>query len=266
MHKKISIGVGILVGALFLTNLSFSQVEFTVFGLYNMNVSFPSEFDINSSVESEISSWHPEWQAFFSSVLEEQSGLGFGGRIAWNITPSTGLEASVEYIPVKTKFTDGLVDDFLYRLESTGYSEWLETATRSGGNIIRYYGNFVFNFPSSSPITPYATAGLGFTQFRIAQGVGPEIDVSSPGSDERFHLYYLNTTALTFNGGLGVKALFSSNLGFKIDARIFVCDPDFEQIIRLESGGTTLFDDEGSVIQKGTHIDTNLNIGLFIKF
>jgi hypothetical protein len=266
LNKKLSTGIGILIGLLFLTNFGYSQVELTAFGLYHMNVSFPSKVSIKSSVESEISIWYPEWQAFFSSVLEQKSGIGFGGRIAYNLTPSISFEASLEYIMAKTRFTEGLVDNFLARLELTGFSECLETATRSGGDIIRYYGNIVFNFSSSSSLTPYATAGFGFTQFRIGQGVGPEIEVESSVFNERFHLYYLNTTALTFNGGLGVKTLFSPNLGLRMDARIFVCDPDFEQILRFERGGSTLFDDVGSVIQSGTHIDTNLNIGLFLEF
>jgi len=266
MNRKLSQIVVLFIGVLFLTSFGFSQVELTVFGLYNLNISYPSRGEINSSVEAYSSSWYPEWQAFFSTVLEQKGGMGFGGRIAYNMTPSTGFEASVEYMMVDTVFTEGLVDDFEDRLESTGYSDWLKTANRAGGNIIRYCGNVVFNFPSSSPLTPYATFGLGITQFRIKQGTGPEIEIGYPGFGERFHLYYLNTSALTFNGGLGVKALFSSNFGLRVDARVFVCDPDFEQIISLESGGSTVFDNEGSVIQDGTHIDTNLNIGLFMKF
>ncbi|MFW6139733.1 MAG: outer membrane beta-barrel protein [Acidobacteriota bacterium] len=266
MHKKFNLGIGLLSGILLLTSISFPQVEFTLCGLYNLNITYPSKGEFNSKLNSEISTWYPEWQAFFSAVLEQRDGMGFGGRIAYNLTPSTGFEVSVEYFTAKTAFIGGLVDDFLGRLESTGFSDWLETENRSGGNIIRYYGNLVFNFPSSSPLTPYATAGLGFTHFRIKQGVGPEIDVRSPFVGERFHLYYINTSALTFNGGLGVKALFSTNLGLRIDARIFICEPSFEQRIGLEVDGNTLFDEMGSFIQSGTHIDTNLNIGLFLKY
>lgn len=266
MNKKYIIGIGIISGMLFFSTPGFSQVEFTAFGLYNMNITYSSEVEVNSVVEASMAYWYPEWGAFFSSVIAQKNGMGFGGRIAYNLTPSTGFEAGVEYIMAETEFTEGLVDNFLDRLATEGISDWLETATESGGNIIRYYGNAVFNFPSSGPLTPYATFGLGFTQFKIGQGVGPEVDVKSPVSGERFHLYYLDTTALTFNGGLGIKALFSSNFGFRIDARIFVCDPDFEQMLRIDGTGGNIIFDEGSVIQDGTHIDTSLNLGLLLKF
>jgi len=259
-------GIGLLLGILLLTSVSFSQVEFTAFGLYNFNVSFSSEGDVNSIVESEVSSWYPEYQAFFSTVLEQQNGTGLGGRIAYNFTPSTGFEFTVESISAPAAFNEGLIDNLKDRLQSTGYSNWLEISNQSGGNIIRYYGNLVFNFPSSSPITPYASFGLGLTQFKLGEGVGPELDIISPDSSERFHLYYLDSTELTFNGALGAKVVFSSHIGLRLDARIFVCDPDFEQRISTTSGGFVLFDDIGSVIQGGTHIDTNLNLGLFVKF
>lgn len=266
MKSLIKKGCLVILAAAVLNSAAFSQVEFTFFGLYHLNISYPSDGEFNSRFGSIISNWDPEWQAFFETVLEEKNGMGFGGRAAYNLTPTTGFEVSVEYIMAETAFTEGLVDDLLNDLESSGSLDWLKTANRSGGNIVRYYGNLVFNFTESTRFTPYATAGLGITQFKIKQGQGPEIEVVSPGLGERFHLYYADSSALTFNGGLGVKALFSPNFGVRADARIFVCDLDFEQMLSVDIGGSRLIDNEGSFIQSGTHIDTNINIGLFVKF
>jgi len=264
--KKIDSGIGIFIGIILLNSLSFSQVELTAFGLYNINLFYPNQGDLNIKVESEISTWYSEWQAFFSTVLKQKSGPGFGGRITFNIIPSTGFEAGFEYIMAKTSFAKGLVEDLENRVESLGYLDWLETANRSGGNVIRYYGNVIFNFTSSDSITPYATAGLGLTHFKFQKQVGPEIEGGGSDYDESFHLHYLNSSALTLNGGLGIKTLFSPNFGLRIDARIFICDPDFEQILSLEILGSPIFEDEDSFIQRGIHIDTNLNIGLFARF
>ncbi|MBD3414498.1 MAG: outer membrane beta-barrel protein [Candidatus Aminicenantes bacterium] len=266
LRKKVKKGMVLLLGVAFFTTFGFTQIELTAFGLYNLNLSYPGNGEFNSILESEISSWYPEWQAFFSTVLEQKNGIGFGGRIAYNLTPSTGFEASIEYIMAETAFTEGLVDNLQDRMESIGYGDWIETATRSGGNIIRYYGNLVFDFTESSRWTPYATAGLGITQFQIQEELGPEIETGYGFVDEKIHIHYKKVSALTFNGGLGLKTLFSQNIGLRIDARIFICDPNFEQMISLEVLGTTYYDDIGSYIQSGTHVDTNLNIGFFARF
>jgi opacity protein-like surface antigen len=255
----------LILGMAIFAGTSFSQVEFTAFGLYNLNISYPNEGQFNSRVENVVETWHPEWLAFFANVLEQGDGLGFGARIAYEVTPSTGFEASIEYISAETAFTGGIVDSLLDKMESIGYSGWIQTANKSGGNIIRYYGNIVFNFPNASRMTPYVTAGLGITQFKIQKN-GPQIITGYGAIDEKISIYYEDVSALTFNGGLGVKALFTPNIGLKADARIFVSDPNFDQMISFEAVGITVFMDEGSYIQGGTHIDVNLNIGFFIRF
>ncbi len=255
----------LILGMAVLTGTGFSQVELTAFGLYNLNISYPNDGQFNSRVEDIVESWYSEWLAFFANVLEQEDGLGFGARIAYDVTPSTGFEACVEYITAETAFIGNIVDNLQDKMESIGYSGWIQTANKSGGNIMRYYGNIVFNFPNASRMTPYATAGLGITQFKIRQN-GPQIETGYGSQEEKIYLYYNDVSALTFNGGLGVKALFTPNIGLRADARIFVCDPDFDQMISFETMGITVFEDEGSYIQGGTHIDTNLNIGIFVRF
>ncbi|MCD6516110.1 MAG: outer membrane beta-barrel protein [Candidatus Aminicenantes bacterium] len=265
MELNLKKALVVILGIVILAGPGFSQVEFTVFGLYNLNISYPKEGDFNSSVESVVENWYSEWLAFFSTVLEQEDGLGFGARVAYDMTPSTGFEASIEYITAETAFIGNIVDNLQDKMESIGYGDWIQTANKSGGNIIRYYGNIVFNFPNAGKITPYATFGLGITQFKIQQN-GPQIETEYGSIEEKIHLYYNDVFALTFNGGLGVKALFTPNIGLKLDARIFVCDPDFEQMFSLETMGTTVFDDKMSYIQGGTHIDANLNIGFIVRF
>jgi opacity protein-like surface antigen len=258
-------GLILILGIVILAGTGFSQVEFTVFGLYNLNISYPKEGEINNKVDDVVESWYSEALAFFSTALEENDGLGFGVRVAYDLTPSTGFEASIEYIKAETAFIDNIVDNLQDKMESIGYGDWIQTAIKSGGSIIRYYGNIVFNFPNASKITPYATFGLGITQFKIQKN-GPQIETGYGSDDEKMKLYYNNVSAFTFNGGLGVKALFTPNIGLKLDARIFVCQPDFNQMFSYETMGSTVFEDEMSYIQSGTHIDTNLNIGFIVRF
>ncbi len=258
-------GLILILGIAVLAGTGFSQVEFSVFGLYNLNISYPKDGQFNSIVENVVGSWYSEWLAFFATVLDQEDGLGFGARVAYDLTPSTGIEASIEYIKAETIFTDNIVDNLQNKMESIGYDDWIQTANKSGGNIIRYYANLVLNFPNASKITPYATFGLGITQFKIQQN-GPQIETGYGPIEERIHLYYEDVSALTFNGGLGVKVLFTPNIGLRADARIFVCDPDFNQFFSFEALGTTVFDNEMSYIQGGTHIDTNLNIGFVVRF
>lgn len=266
MRKKIKKGLVLVMATAFLASFGFSQVEFTAFGLYNLNLSYPGTVELDSDVESEISWYYPEWQAFFDAVLEQKGGMGFGGRIAFNITPAIGIEGSLEYIMAETSFTEGIVDDLVDKMESIGYGDDVKVANESGGNIMRYYGNIVFNIPSPGNMTPYITAGIGITQFKIAEGVGPEIDCDNPLTMQRAHIYYTDTSALTFNGGLGIKALFTPNIGLRIDARVFYCSPEFQQKFYNEVFGYIVFDDVDSLVQSGAHIDANLNVGFFARF
>jgi hypothetical protein len=259
-------GIIVIVGVLFLATFSFAQIELTAFGLYNLNLSYPSDVELDSDLESAMPIFYPEWQAFFEDSLTQKGGLGFGGRIAFNITPSIGIEGSFEYIMAESSFTEGILDDAVDLMESLGYGDAVEVANESGGNIMRYYGNIVFNIPSPGNMTPYITAGLGITQFKLAEGVGPEIDVIHSPSGQQVHIYYTDTSALTFNGGLGIKALLASNIGVRIDARVFYCNPEFQQKLDLEMFWTTVFDGLDSVLQSGAHMDANLNVGFFARF
>jgi len=266
LKKQIKNGIVLLIGVMFLASFSFGQIELTAFGLYNLNLSYPSEVELDSDLESAMSWYHPEWQAFFEDSLTQNNGFGFGGRIAFNISSSIGIEGSLEYIMAESSFTEGIVDDVVDKMESIGYGDAIETTRESGGNIMRYYGNVVFNIPSSEKMIPYITAGIGITQFKLSEDVGPEILIDNPPTLEEIHIYYEDTSALTFNGGLGIKALFTSNIGLRVDARVFYCNPEFKQKMYQKVFGTVVFDDIESVIQSGTHMDADINVGFFARF
>ena len=266
MQKKMTKFFVLVLATVFLASFGFSQVDFTLFGLYNLNLSYPSTVELDSDVEAVVSSFYDEWQAFFDAALEQNGGIGFGGRIAFNITPAIGIEGSLEYIMAETSFTEGIVDDLLDKMESIGYGDFMEIANESGGNIMRYYGNVVFNIPSPGNMTPYITAGIGITQFKITEEVGPEILADRPGTQETVHIFYENASALTFNGGGGIKALFTPNIGLRIDARVFYCNPEFQQKFYEKFWGVVIFNEIDSLIQSGAHIDANLNVGFFARF
>ncbi len=264
MQKKIRRGFVLVLATVFLASFGFSQVDFTLFGLYNLNLSYPSTVELDSDVEAMVPIYYDEWQAFFDAALEQNGGIGFGGRIAFNITPAIGIEGSLEYIMAETSFTEGILDDLLDKMESIGFGDAVEVANESGGNIMRYYGNVVFNIPSPGNMTPYITAGIGITQFKMAEGTGPEIELVS--TLERIHIYYEDVSALTFNGGGGIKMLFTPNIGLRIDARVFYCNPEFKQKFYEKFWGVVIFNDVDSVVQSGAHLDANLNVGFFARF
>lgn len=246
------------------TVLSSAQVELNAFGLFNLNLSYSSYGEIDPYVRDEVSTWHPEWQAFFDAVLKQNSGVGLGGRIAFYITPTISIEGSLEHIMADTAFTEGIVDDLTAK-----WGDWIDTANESGGSITRYYGNIVFNIPYSERLNPYITAGVGITRFKLGEGVGPEVETKLEPWGVKLHLYYKDASALTFNCGLGVKAFFTPHLGIRFDARAFFCRPKFIQKFNSEILYLTdiiEFDHVDSFIQSGIHMDSNLNIGFFTNF
>ena len=175
-----------------------SQVELSFFGQYNLNLSYPDKGTVASDVASIFSAYYDEWQAFLEPVLQQQNGLGFGSRITLNITPNFALEGSFEYIMAKTAFSDEVIDNLETLIDSLGRSQYLEIRN-AGGNILRYYGNLVFSFPSAGGLTPYITAGIGITSFKIEKNTGPDVNYNLTPFLSKVHFYYDNVSALTFN-------------------------------------------------------------------
>jgi len=242
----------------------FAQVEIHLFGQYNFNLTYPEDITVDPDVQSIFSSYTDEWKAFLGPILEQEDGLGFGGRIAFNITPNLAIEGTFEYNLVATAFAGTVVDDVI--AAESSYSDAF-TVTRSGGSLIRYYGNVVFNIPSAGNITPYITAGAGITQFNIKKGEGPELDFRVKWgalTAAHMHVYYENTSALTLNGGLGVKIKFSPNFGIRLDGRVFYTAPEINQYLDHTFFGITLLTGENSTVLSGTHVDGVLNAGLFL--
>jgi len=263
--KKILVKFLILIiGPLLIVSTSFSQIELTAFGIYNLNLSYPDQGTINSDVESAFAGIADAWKSLIGPVLQQQDNFGFGARIGFNLTSSIGIEGSFEYIMAKTEIAEQIVTDIYEIVESSGHPELLDIK-EAGGNIMRYYGNIVFSIPSSGKATPYITAGIGITQFKITEGTGPQVDLNAEPL-AGVHVRYNDTSALTFNGGLGVKYLFTSRVGIRADARIFYCNPKFEQSLDFLFWGTQIFSDEISFTQDGAHIDTSLNLGIFARF
>ncbi len=242
-----------------------SQVELSVFGQYNLNLSYPNSGTVASDVASLFSAYYDEWQAFLEPALRQQNGLGLGGRIAFNLTPNFALEGSFEYVMAKTAFKDKVVSDLENLIDSMGYSQYL-TINNAGGSITRYYGNFVFSFPSSGGLTPYITVGIGTTTFKIEKNTGPEVNYDITPVLTKINIYYDNVSALTFNGGFGIKYLLSPNMGLRFDARIFYCKPDFKQKLDHTFLGISIFNEKNSYTQSGSHVDTSVNFGFFISF
>jgi len=244
---------------------AFSQVELTIFGQYNLNLSYPDTGTIDPNVASTASIYVDQIEAFINPVLQQQNDLGLGGRIAFNITPTIGIEASIEYIMAKTNFKKDIADNLEDFINTSGYPQYF-TLNRAGGNILRYYGNVVINIPSSGGITPYITVGLGVTHFKIEKGTGPEMNYDITPLLTKINVYYKNVSALTFNTGIGAKILFSPNIGLRIDARMFYCKPKFQQKIDSSFLGITIFNKEDGYLQEGTHADASLNFGIFFIF
>ena len=80
---------------LFVHSTGFSQLEFTFFGQYNMNLSFPDRGTIHPDVAASI--WE-YWEPVFGPILEQQNAFGFGARLSFNIVPAIGIEGTFEYI------------------------------------------------------------------------------------------------------------------------------------------------------------------------
>jgi len=250
----------LFVSILLVHSLSFSQIEMTFFGQYNVGLSFPDTYTYIFSTEP----WADYWEATIGPILEQQNGFGFGARIAFTPVPTIGFEGSFEYIVGGFELSPNIMADLKAGVEGAGYSAYLKTEN-SGGNILRYYGNVVFNIPSPKGISPYITAGLGITQFKVKKGTGPDIYFDVAPWATLADIQYEDTSALTFNAGGGIKFMFSEIAGLRADARVFYCNPEFNQTLHHRLLGVEIFDDIAGT-QSGGLTEVSLNLGFFLKF
>ncbi len=263
MTKKVTHFTVSLISIFFLSTAGFSQIrlELTGFGKFNMNLGFSKDVSTNPTYASDFREYYPEWQPFFfDPVLEEKSGIGFGGRIALELTPQIGIEGSIEYVMSEFRFNKEDLDAVKAKMSSIGYSPYFFWKD-SGGNIMRYYGNVVFNLPTEGEMLPYITLGIGVTQFTM----GPSITGDRPSLLERMDIYYDDVSALTFNGGFGLKYFLAENMGVRFDFRVFYCSPEFKQTYGYKVAGVTFIPEGNWVSQKGSHLDASVNVGVFIK-
>ncbi|MGQ9618394.1 MAG: outer membrane beta-barrel protein [Candidatus Aminicenantia bacterium] len=253
----------LLVSVLFFSTAGFSQVkiEFTGFGDFDLNLGFSKDVAVDPEATAEFKAYYSEWQPFFfDPVLEQKSGIGFGGRIAIEFTPQLAIEGSIEYATSKLQFNKEDLDALKAMMSSIGYTPYMKFED-SGGKIMRFYGNVVFNLSTEGEMIPYITAGLGITKFYA----GPSVVGDRPAYQERLNLYYEDTSALTFNGGFGLKYFLSQNLGVKFDFRAFYCSPEFKQYYGYSVFGSVVLPKANYVTQKGSHLDASVNVGIFIK-
>lgn len=263
MTKNLRYGLVILVSILLISTLGYSQLklEFTGFGKFNLNLGFPKDVETDPAYASKFKGYYNEWQPFFfDPVLEQKSGIGFGGRIAIELTPQMAIEGSLEYVMAERQFNKEDLDAAKAKMSAIGYSPYV-TWKDSGGKIMRYYGNVVFNLSTEGEMIPYVTAGLGITKF----SGGPSITGDRPDRLERMDFYYEDASALTFNGGFGLKYFLSENIGVRFDFRAFYSSPEFKQIHGYKFFGVQYIPEGNYVTQKGSHLDASVNVGVLVR-
>ncbi len=99
----------------------------------------------------------------------------------------------------KLQFNPEDLDAIKDKISSIGYTQYT-TFEDSGGKILRYYLNVVYNI-STGEMIPYVTVGLGMTKFTA----GPSIIGDNPSLSERFDIYYEDASAVTLFLILGRK-------------------------------------------------------------
>jgi len=263
MTKNLRYWLILMVSVFLISAVGYSQVrlEFTGFGKFNLNLGFPKDVETDPTYASTFRGFYNEWQPFFfDPVLEQKSGIGFGGRVAIELTPQIAIEGSLEYVMAERQFNKEDLDAAKAKMSSIGYSPYF-TWKDSGGKIMRYYGNVVFNLSTEGEMIPYVTAGIGITKFSGT----PSITGNRPDRAERMDLFYEDASALTFNGGFGLKYFLSEKIGVRFDFRAFYCSPEFKQTFGYKYFGYTALPEANYVTQKGTHLDASINVGVFVR-
>lgn len=263
MRKSLLCGLVLLMilGSCFQTGYSTENVELTIFGIVNSNVSFPNRVSRSSAIGNFASYMHEEMKVYFyDPVLNQKKGMGYGGRITLEITHRLAFELSYEYIQSELHFKSDVSEDLKNKIQSIGYTPYFEI-NESGGNIKRIYGNLVYNFLTGKIIV-YATGGCGTTIFKVPPNFRIE---RADEFDEKANLYYDDSSAFTINGGVGLKYYFSPNIGLRIEVRAFRCQAKFEQFFGYKWLGHTFILEDRSVTQKGPHLDASVNLGVTVR-
>lgn len=263
MTKNLRYWSILLISVFVLSTVGYSQIklEFTGFGKFNLNLGFPKDVETDPTYASTFRGYYKEWQPFFfDPVLEQKSGIGFGGRVAIEFTPQIAVEGSIEYVMAERQFNKEDLDAAKAKISNIGYAPYF-TWKDSGGKIMRYYGNVVFNLSTEGEMIPYITAGLGITQFSGT----PSIIGDRPDRLERMDFFYEDVSALTFNGGFGLKYFLSESVGVRFDFRAFYCSPEFKQTFGYRFLGVSVIPEGTYVTQKGSHLDASINVGIFVR-
>ena len=127
------------------------------------------------------------YHVFFQEEENFRNNGIFGGGIGFNFNEFVGLEAAVRYVPTLTHQRERAAHVLLPKMD-----------------LIFHMGKW--------PAVPYLSAGVGMRYLQIkrtAEGSGTEYDFQPKNPDTDF----------AWDAGGGVKILFISRLGLRIDAR-----------------------------------------------
>lgn len=126
----------------------------------------------------------------FDDDLFLDNALGFGGRLAYNLTDTWGLEGSVSYTNADFDFQDDFDDD----------DENLPQTA-----VMLAHANLNYNVPlNNSALVPYLTAGGGLANFNVDND--DNIDEESETDGE-------------VNAGGGLKLFLSETIAVRGDVR-----------------------------------------------
>ena len=251
----------IVIGLFISTGYSEIRLELTVFGKFNSNLGFPSNVMIENPVRDIANYFHKESKAFFfDPVLGQKSGVGFGGIVSLGFSSKIALEVDFEYVTAELQFKPYTIETLKAKMESIKYTPYFKYK-ESGGNIMRFNLNLVYNFPLGKLI-PFITIGGGISGFKVEPCFKIE---RTDEFDEQADLYYDDASALTFNFGLGLKYYFSRKIGLRIEFRNYYSSPKFKQSFGYKWLGYTFVPEGRSVIQRGSHLDFSFNLGVIIR-
>jgi hypothetical protein len=253
--------IALVVAFIGLGTFGFGQIhlEISGFGGFNPNLSFPQTMSIDAGFQARINPYLAEWKNLFQNpILEPVGGALFGGRLALQVTPMWGFEGGVEYSLAQFQLNADKVAALQSKMAAYGFDSYFTYNTK-GGHILRFYGNVVLSIPVAGSVQPYLTAGIGSTSFAVP------VSIAATVYSEHLDLHYENVSALTFNGGGGIKLYLNDTIGLRIDARVFYGSPEFKQFFSHVIGSTTDVAPGDWVTQSGSHLDASISAGLFIR-
>ncbi len=134
----------------------------------------------------------------FTSAVDVDDHVTYGGRIGWNITSL--FEAEAQFSRTETHFV------------SPGRDELFgPSGTRLGDLTIDYtLGYVTFNF-GHRRFVPYVTLGMGAARLDADVCKARSAPCSNPGEDWRY----------TASAGAGIKTFVTPHFGFRFDGRYY---------------------------------------------